>query len=215
MSPKKEPCPLRTRPELLARFRDGDRAAALEVYRIFVVLLDRVLRRGFIVPSTGLRVPAIKKRSQREDVLQETFKRALSPEVILAYDDQYDYLPFLCGIACNVITKEHRQHGRELPAGGRDSWAEDQITSIDVHDEPEQTDEEQKALAIMRDFIAELPEPMRAFLTARHLDRVSQVALAKRLGTTEWKVKAIEWRLRKQLRARLKRAGVDWGNSNG
>jgi RNA polymerase sigma factor (sigma-70 family) len=215
VSLEKEPCPLRTHPELLARLRDGDGAAALEVYRIFVVLLDRVLRRGFTVPSTGMRVPAIKKRSQREDVLQETFLRALSPAAILAYNDRYDYLPFLCGIARNVITKEYRQHGRELPAGGRDSWAEDQLTNIEVHDEPEQTDEEKKALAIMREFIAELPEPMRAFLTARHLDRVSQVALAERLGTTEWKVKATEKRLRKQLRARLKRAGVDWGSANG
>jgi RNA polymerase sigma factor (sigma-70 family) len=212
---KKEPCPLRTRPDLLASFRAGDRAAALEVYRIFVVLLDRVLKRGFTVPSTGLRVPAIKKRSQREDVLQETFTRALLPATILAYDDRYDYLPFLCGIARNVITKEHRHHGRELPAGGRDSWAEDQLTDIEVHDEPEQTDEEHKALAIVRELVAELPEPMRAFFTARYVDRVSQRELAERLGTTEWKVKAIEKRLRKQLRARLERAGVNWGNSDG
>ena len=67
----------------------------------------------------------------------------------------------------------------------------------------------------MRDFIAELPEPMRAFITARHLDHVSQLALAERLGITEWKVKAIEKRLRKELRKRLKRAGVDWGNDDG
>ena len=215
MSKTKEPCYLREHPELLARLRAGDRAAATQVYRIFVVLLDRVLRRGFTVPRTGMRVPAIRKRSQLEDVLQETFARALSPAGILAYNDQYDYLPFLCGIARNVITKDHRQHGRELPAGGRDSWADGQLTDIDVHDEPEQTDEEKKALALMREYIAELPEPMRAFLTARHLDHVSQRELAERLGTTEWKVKAIEKRLRTELRKRLERAGVDWGNSDG
>ena len=211
----KEPCYLREHPELLARFCAGDRAAATEVYRIYVRLLDRVLKRGFTVKSTGLRVPGIKKRSQRTDVLQETFTRALSAAAILSYDDTYDYLPFLCGIARNVITSEHRHHGRELPAGGRDSWAEGQIADIEVHDDPEQTDEDKKALAIMREYVAELPEPTRAFLTARHLDHVSQREVAERLGLTHWKVKALESRLRKELRRRLERAGVNWGNTDG
>jgi len=49
---------LRTRPELLAWFRDGEEAAKIEVYRAYIGRIDAWLRRGF-PGGSGTRVPGL------------------------------------------------------------------------------------------------------------------------------------------------------------
>jgi len=80
-----------------------------EVFHAYARPLDRVLRRGFTLKRTGLRIPALERRAERADVTQETFTRAFDPEVPRAYDATHDYLPFLVGIARNVMASQHRR----------------------------------------------------------------------------------------------------------
>jgi RNA polymerase sigma factor (sigma-70 family) len=204
---------LREHPELLARVRAGDRAAQAVVFRVYAPQLDRILERGFTVPRTGQRIPAIKRRSARADIVQEAFVRVLDPKVLLAYDGVRDFLPLLVTIALNVFVSQHRRHGRELPVGSRDSWADGQIAEIELHDEV--ADPEQDArLAIMREYVASLPEQLRAFHAARHVEGLAQEDVAERLGITRWVARSFEQRMRKELRARLVKAGLG-GDSDG
>ena len=205
---------LRTRPELRARFVAGDRAALTEVFHAYARPLDRVLRRGFTLKSTGLRTPFFESRAERADVTQETFARAFDPETRRAYDATHDYLPFLVGIARNVMASQHRRQDRELPAGGRESWAEGHA-DIELHDEPQHAYQDERAIAIMREYVASLPEPLRAFHTARHTEGLPQRDVAERLGLTHWKVRALEARLREELLSLVKRAGITGSTSHG
>ena len=112
---------------------------------------------------------------------------------------------------------EHRgaRHGRELPAGGRDSWADGQIAEIEPHDEPEHASEDPRALALMREHVATLPELERAFHEIRHTQGLSQREVMKRLALTHWNVRTLDERLREQLLALMKRAGLIGDPSNG
>ena len=74
--------------------------------------------------------------------------------------------------------------------------------------EPEHAGCKPEALAIMREYVASLPESERAFITARHLEATPQEELAARLGITRWTVRSLEARLRKELLARLEKAGI-------
>ena len=200
--------PLHENAELLARFRAGDAAALTEVYRAYARPLDRLLRRGFTPLGGGLRVPPMHSRSDRDDLIQETFERAFADEARLAYDGKRDYWRYLANIARNALVSHYRRHHREVPAGGRDSWAEGEVAQCDLQDEPAPSYEDPRAVEIMHQYVASLPEPLRAVHSARHVEGLTERAAVQKLGVTRWFLQSREHRLRRELLLLLKNAGV-------
>ena len=90
---------LRSRPDLLRRFRSGEREALAEVYRAYLPEVTQVLRRGFVVRSNGLRIPGCTNRQDLADVLQEVFIRTFKREAREAYDGERDYGAYLATVA--------------------------------------------------------------------------------------------------------------------
>src|SRR5262245_26231576 len=109
---------LRSRPELLARFRSGERVALAEVYRTYLPQLQGALTRGFALHGSDRRVAAAATRADLADAIQEVFSRAFAPEARTAYDATRDYAPYLFVIARNVMITRHRKRAR---AGQRGS----------------------------------------------------------------------------------------------
>src|SRR5215211_3930727 len=94
---------LRSRPELLARFRAGERAVLAEVYREYLPRLRQLIRRGFVAAASGVRVPGAASPDDLADILQEVFTRAFKREARIAYDGSRDYWPYLAAIARNAV----------------------------------------------------------------------------------------------------------------
>lgn len=199
---------LRLHPELLASFRAGDEVARHQVYLHYARLLDRLLRRGYTIKRTGLRIPPIKERSLRADIVQEAFVRAFAPEMIAKYDGERDYLPFLAAIAFNAFVSQYRRRKRELPAGARDSWADGQVAEIEPNDESEMASENPRALELMHEFVEALPEPLRSMHKASHTEGIGREKVAARFGITVWELRTHLDRMREELHALLVSKGI-------
>ena len=205
---------LRLHPELLAAFRAGDKVARHQVYSHYAPLLDRLLRRGYTIKRTGLRIPPIKDRSLRADIVQEAFVRAFAPEMIAKYDGERDYLPLLAAIAFNAFVSQYRRRKRELPAGARESWADGQVAEIQPNDESEMASENPHALEVMHDFVEALPEPLRSMHKASHTEGIGRDKVAARFGITVWELRAHLDRMREELHALFVSKGIG-GKSDG
>lgn len=199
---------LRLHPDLLAAFRAGDKLARDQVYRHYARPLDHLLRRGYTIKRTGLRIPPIKDRSLRADILQEAFVRAFAPEMIAKYDGERDYLPFLAAIAFNAFVSQYRRRKRELPAGARESWADGQVAEIEPNDESEIASEDPRALAVMHEFVEALPEPLRSMHKASHTEGLGREKVAARFGITVWALRVQLDRMREELHALLVSKGI-------
>lgn len=199
---------LRTRPELLARFRKGDRAAQGEVYDAYLADLHKFLRKDLIVHSTGARVPKLSSAQERGDVIHEVFLIAFREEHRLAYDGQRDYAPLLKTIARNLRVSRHRKHGRELPSSDRESYENADV--VDGEGETEaQASRDPKAEQLLQEYLATLSPRMRDFHTARYVDERTQREVAELLGLSQTRVCELEANFLRDARRFLKRAGFD------
>jgi RNA polymerase sigma-70 factor (ECF subfamily) len=200
---------LRTRPELLARFRKGDRAAQSEVYDAYLPQLHKLLGKGFVVPSSGLRVPKLESAQDRGDVIHEVFLRAFKEEARLAYDGQRDYGRYLGTIARNALVSHHRKHGRELPSSDRESYEDANVVDGESEGEPAHTTLDPKSEQLLQEFIATLSPRLRAFYKARYEDDLSQREIADLLSLSQTRVRQLEANLLRDVARFLKRAGFD------
>jgi RNA polymerase sigma factor (sigma-70 family) len=200
---------LRSQTELLARFRGGEREALAEVYGAYLPRIRGLLRHGFTLKRSGLRVPGLTTSDDLADAAQEVFARAFKREARLAYDGRRDYAPYLTVIARNVMVTEHRRGGRRLVLVDPTVLLEGEQVEAD----PAQLLEAEpwldaRSLEIARDYISRLDEPVRAVHTARYVQEVSQRDAARELGLSRPKVRKLESKLRRGLAALLTQAGV-------
>ena len=202
---------LRTRPELLARFRDGEQAAHVEVYRAYIVHIDAWLRRGF-PGGSGARVPGLTNPADHADAVQEVFMRAFADEARLAYDGQRDYWSYLATVARNVVVDHYRRRGREVVVPGRDSSDPADVlawtAAPQAEDDPAHAYLDPRARAIVREYVAGLREPLRAVHHAIYVDRSFQLDAAKQLGLSRRKVQKLIERMKREVRALLDQAGI-------
>ena len=200
---------LRLRPELLTRFRAGGREALAEIYSAYLPRVRCLLRHGFTLKRSGLRVPGLTTPHDLADAAQEVFARAFKREARLSYDGVRDYAPYLAVIARNVVITEHRRGGRQLVLVDPMLLLDCERVEADAA-QPLETEPwlDARSLEIARDYISRLDEPVRAVHTARYMQAVSQRDAAHELGLSRPKVRKLEDKLRRGLAALLTQAGV-------
>jgi RNA polymerase sigma factor (sigma-70 family) len=197
---------LRSRPDLLRGFRDGDRDALAEVYRAYLPLVKQAAQRGFVIKSSGARVPGASNPDDLADIIQDVFSGAFKRAARLAYDGTRDYAPYLAIVTRNAVVSQHRRRGRELLTVDLAVVAESDL--IEVEHEPAEPWLDARSVAVARAYVSTLAGPMRAVHAARYVDAMSQRDAAKELGLSRSKLRKIEDKLRRELLHVLTRAGV-------
>src|SRR5216110_1237368 len=91
-------------PNLLTRFRRGERDALLHVYRCYADDVAQALRRGFGLGTFPLQSADV------VDLVQESFAKAFSPAGRVGFDGQRDYRPYLLALVRNVYVDWLRRH---------------------------------------------------------------------------------------------------------
>lgn len=202
---------LRDLPELLAAFRADDEAARTKVYLMYVKRIEAWIRRGFPLGS-GKRVPGLRNDDDHAEAVQEVFMRANEDDARLGYDGSVDYWTYLCAIARNVVSDFYRRRRRrpETLAAGRESDPFDLIAwaAVPEADEPAHGYLEQKARAIVREYIAGLQDPLRSVFHATYVERMIQADTAVLLDLSRDQVYRLIERLKREARALLEQAGI-------
>jgi RNA polymerase sigma factor (sigma-70 family) len=196
---------LRSRSELLVRFRAGEHGALGEVYRAYLPRLRQLIRRGFIGRQSGVRVPGATNPDDLADMLQEVFARAFKREARMAYDGERDYWPYLAVIARNTVVSRHRRVGREVL--GLDGAEQNEQDLVEAPEDPSPW-HDPRSLAIVQAYVSSLEEPMRAVHAARYVEALSQRDAAEKLGLSRPKVRKVEAKLRLGLLNLLIQAGL-------
>lgn len=194
---------LRQHPELLRRFRAGERAALEQVYWAYVGDVERIARHGFAVRDKGLRVDGAPP-AELGDLVQEVFARAFAERARLAYDGLRDYGAYLATIARNLLADRARRGGREVPLGPVELEQADEAP-----DEAPWADE--ATVRVVEGYLAGLPEELRALHEQRYVRGLPQVEAARVLGITRQQLRTREARLRDGLARALARAGITPG----
>jgi RNA polymerase sigma-70 factor, ECF subfamily len=199
---------LRQQPELLHRFREGERDALAEVYQAYLPRLSQLLRRGFVLRSDGTKIPGLTSADDLADVVQEAFTRAFKREARLAYDGLRDYWPYLATTARNIVVSRHRRAGAELLSfDPRTALTERYVAEF----EPGQEEApwlDARSLEIARTYVSGLDEPLRGVHATRYVEALSQRDAAARLGMSRPKVRKLEDKLRRGLLDLLRKAGL-------
>ena len=186
---------------LLAAFRSGDRAALTKVYWHYVEAVERLLRLGF--STAEYRVPGLPS-ADIGDAVQETFTRALAPRARDAYDGLRPFRPYLLRIARNLLIDRARRSDR-IHYGA----ALNQDTADQTAQSPEEFLASNRLRDATKDFVAQLDPRAREVVTLRFEEGRAQQEVATTLGITRRKVRTIETRLRRELAAHLRQAGLE------
>jgi len=187
-------------PDLLLRFRAGDRDALETVYRLCLPDVTAA-----IVQMCGLPTRREARRRsgtrpiQPADCIQEVFVRAFTPRARAAFDGQRAYGPYMLTIARNVVIDEFRRQRREILMAASDL----EMLLLQM---PEEAPDEGLALpygTVVRRFVTALDPGMRALLDARYARGLSQERAAAELGLSRQRVRTLETNLHKRLRQRI------------
>lgn len=189
----------RDRPDLLLAFRRGDRAALEAVYWAYIDRVERLIRAGWRTPAGDLASPPT--GDDIGDLVQETFARAFTERTRLAFDGLREFGPYLATIARNLLVDWARRRGREVPSdfGDLPSPVESEIAE-DTADWADAATMKQ-----VDDYIASLPEDLRAIHRERYVHGRSQRDAATALGISRQQLRTREQRLRNGLRRALGR----------
>ncbi len=190
-------------PDLLRRFRAGDREALAHVYWFYVARVESVVRRAFAL-SQGPSVPNAGMRADIADLVQETFVRAFSSASRVAYDGIREYRPLLVTIARNAFTDHMRRLGRELRVDPADLERFLESERPGVPEEPRGSDPQ--TLALVERYLNNLPVRERAVYVERYVNGRSQVHAAEGLGMSRQQLRTLEGRVRTGLSRELARA---------
>jgi RNA polymerase sigma factor (sigma-70 family) len=199
---------LRSRPQLIARFRSGEREALAEVYEAYLPRVRNVLQRGFILNRSDARVPGLTTHDDLADAIQEVFSRAFGRDARLAYDPLRDYGPYLCMVARNVVVTRHRKLAREMISADPLALSDAEIVEFDGADGGGALWLDARALEVARRYVSSLDEPLRAVHAARFVGALSQRDAARELGLSRPKVRKLEDRIRQGLLRLLVQAGL-------
>ena len=197
-------------PQLIQRFRAGQRDALARVYRFYFDDVYRLGQHGFVT-GDGRRGGRLESDADRLDFVQDVFLKAFAIEARLSYDPQRPFRPFLLRIARNLRVDLARRVGREPSAGKLgvcDYLQIDElierggaIPALDASLHCRQLVEQTASI------VAGLSPEMRDVARLRFVEELSQVEVASQLGKTRRHVRTLEGRLLQSLRKALVRAG--------
>ncbi len=163
---------------LVERAQEGDREAFGELSRLYAPLV------------TGAVLSRVGRFQEAEDLVQETFLRALTQ--IRRLSDPERVGAWLFGIAVNVV----REHRRAAPAPALPPAPAPAEPAVD----PES----------LRGCLEALPEGLREIFILRHIQNLSYKALGEIRNATVTSVGERLWKARKLLRECLERKeGLD------
>ncbi len=188
----------RDRPELLAAFRRGDRAALEAVYWAYVHRIEQLIRSGWR-GRDGARGTA-PAANEVADLVQETFARAFDKRARLAFDGMREYGPYLATIARNLLVDWARRRNREVPSDVGELTLPE---GSDLNDSADWADE--TTMQRVREYIGSLPEDLAAVHRERYIHCRSQRDAAAALGLSRQQLRTREERLRDGLRRVLGR----------
>jgi RNA polymerase sigma factor (sigma-70 family) len=183
------------RPELDFGFREGNTAVLDAVYRTYVEPVQQHLRSlTWRLKRNSVPEPAI------EDMVQDTFLRALSPKARMTYDSNREYLPYLKAIATNCLRDFLRTSGQQVPTNPIETGVDD-CTDTPESDDP-------KLRGIIQTTVNGLPTELRAVFDQRFLLGRSQAVASAALGITRSALRTKEKQLRHGLHKELQSKGV-------
>jgi RNA polymerase sigma factor (sigma-70 family) len=191
---------------VLRGFRDGERRALGEVYRLHAPDVARRLRHGFAFESAGAvhRFVGFASAFELQDALHETFRRAFEPRARDGYDGIRPYAPYLQAIARHVVLRGFRAQRTRFPLAGSEDAAE-RVAADEGSASPEVVVGREEVRRLVQAFLAELTEEDRRLVTVRFVEGISQRDAAPRLGLGRQQVRAREAKLRRRLVAYLRR----------
>ena len=193
-------------PDLLARFRAGDREALSRVYWSYVVHVEGMVRRGLRFRERS----GSHARVEVADVVQEVFTRAFAHSTRRSYDGTREYGRFLYTIAYHALVDFLRRRGRELPTetleleGLLESTSSGSTSSGEPPCEAPWADA--RTIALVKRYLASLPAEEYRVYVQRYDEGRSQEQTAAALGLTRQRVRTLDAHLRTGLARELARA---------
>lgn len=171
-------------PDELAGFRTGDPDAVRAVYREFGRLVFAVAHR------------TLGSRELAEEATQQTFVKAWRASA--SFDVSRELGPWLATIARRTAIDLHRSEARR----GTDRLADVATDHPAVVELPPGIDRTFDVWAV-RQAIDELPADEREIMRLQHLEELTHVEVAERLGVSVGTVKSRSFRAHRRLAARL------------
>ena len=210
-------------PELLERFRRGDRDALEDVYRHYQPGVTSFLRKGFTFRSgkghfffKGIHDP-----SDLKSAVQEVFRRAFEEKARHSYNGVNSFTNWVLAIGRNLVINRFRN--REIAFSDYVSSGDERSHLTVMDDEiteefsgvlyaeqerPQDTQLEHEELSLLlAKFMKELSEHDQQLLLLRFAEGRGQEETAELLGSTRMKVRTAEAKLRSRLRAFLRHSG--------
>jgi RNA polymerase sigma factor (sigma-70 family) len=195
------------RPQLLLRFRAGDRSALEEVYRFYMGTVATFLARGFTFRSGEkmLSFAGFREPFDLDNALQETFTRAFRESARSGYDGLHPYRSYLLAIARNLVLDQLRR--RDIPAGllteveGGFAEKRDSFGEGFSGDTGERALLQQEVARLCARFVGELSERDRRFFEARFDQQRTQVEAGMAVGLSHMQSRTLEKKLRQRFLA--------------
>lgn len=185
---------------LLRGFRQGERAALTQVYRLYAEDVAKTLRGGFSFRAgeTTRRFVGYRSAFEFQDALQETFRRAFEPSSRQSYDGLRPFGAYLGTIARNVVLRSFRRSELLFPEVDEGSAAAPQTVPADpaVMHGPEGDVQREQVRRLVQAFLGELSESERTLMELRFQDGVSQRDAAEQLGMGRQRLRTLEDRLK-------------------
>lgn len=208
---------IKDNPQLLKRFKEGDKEVLTELYRAHVAAVSELLRRGFSFRSGTefVRFSGFSAPHQLQEMVQDTFIRAFRQQSREAYDGKRPFRPFLITISKNLVIDGFRREGVEkrlfVPMGrlvGEGESPEDAASRMHGN-EPALTPEEETIRTQLKEVLAAFMETLdgveRQIVDEHLLGELSQRDMAEALGVDRnelrRRLKGIRERLLKHLKA--------------
>lgn len=194
------------KPDLLARFRQGDSAALETVYWAYVDPVTRIVQAvmNSLAVASGERVAL--GQAELGDLVHEVFVRAFSPKTRQQYDGNRPYGPCLGQIARNVVVDHWRLIRRRVPLDVAPLLEALSLETDAIENEPDRW-ADQETMAVVERYLTSLEPDLRRVHEALYVEGLSQREAAAALGLGRQAIRGIESRLRVGLRRELKRAG--------
>jgi len=204
------PSVLDTDPDLLRRFREGDRAALSSVYQAHRADVLRLVRQGFVLKgSVPIHIRGLGDPDEQQDVVQEVFTKAFSPSARRSYDGWRPYRPFLLQIARNVRIDYERRRWREVPfldATGTGQTTAPMVAQLLTSPSdllPDELLDRERTRSTAASLLAQLDPESQRFALLRFVEDLSQDEVARQMVVTRRRVRTLEGRVRRGIKRRL------------
>ena len=176
-------------PDLLSRFRAGERDALACIYKHYFPELLRSMRMGFTLKGRRyIRIAGLRDEAARQDAVHDAFARAFAEAARMRYDGVRPYGAFLARIARNVQIDHARRRHREVLLGDVDghdvvgmpiTWVLARRSRVDDEAfDPEQAVDWARRRRATLSYLAELGPELRQFVHLRYVEELSQAEVA-------------------------------------